>query len=61
MFTNCHYCSYPSGAQIGCAEVMNIPFSSPVEVQMGVSDSHKQSSCDLTLPSYKEGCVCHKH
>ena len=61
MFINCHYCSYPSGASIDCAEMVNILFSSPLEVQVGVRDSHKQSSCDLTLPSYSEGCVCHRH
>jgi len=36
MFINCHYCFYPSGASIDCAEMVSVLFSSPVEVQVGV-------------------------
>lgn len=61
MFINCHCCSYPSGVSIDHAEMVKILFLSPFEFQVGVRESHKQSTCDLTLSPYSEGCVCHRH
>lgn len=60
MFISCHCCSYPRDASIDCAEMVNILFSSPAEVQAGVRGSHMQSSCELTLPSYSKVWVCHR-